>query len=66
PVFTWKQGNDLLVLGYPKNSYSKFMTNYLPLSAIQKTPFLLLNMLVSTVMEKMDFKDVIIKNFNKN
>ena len=31
PVFTWKQGNDLLVLGYPKNSYSKFMTNYLPL-----------------------------------
>ena len=23
PVFTWKQENDLLVLGYPKNSYSK-------------------------------------------
>ena len=49
PVFTWKQGNDLLVLGYPKNSYSKFMTNYLPLSAIQKTPFLLLIMLVSNI-----------------
>ncbi|HDX7135286.1 HAMP domain-containing histidine kinase [Clostridioides difficile] len=49
PVFAWKQGNDLLVLGYPKNSYSKFMTNYLPLSAIQKTPFLLLIMLVSNI-----------------
>lgn len=49
PVFTWKQENDLLVLGYPKNSYSKFMTNYLPLSAIQKAPFLLLIMLVSNI-----------------
>ena len=49
PVFTWKQENDLLVLGYPKNSYSKFMTNYLPLSAIQKTPFLFLIMLVSNI-----------------
>ena len=29
PVFTWKQENDLLVLGYPKNSYSKIVTNYL-------------------------------------
>lgn len=49
PVFTWKQENDLLVLGYPKNSYSKFMTNYLPLSAIQKIPFILLIMLVSNI-----------------
>lgn len=49
PVFTWKHGNDLLVLGYPKNSYSKFMTNYLSLSVIQKTPFLLLIMLVSNI-----------------
>lgn len=49
PVFTWKQENDLLVLGYPKNSYSKFMTNYLPLSAIQKIPLILLIMLVSNI-----------------
>ena len=49
PVFTWKQDNNLLVLGYPKNSYSKFMTNYLPLSAIQKIPFILLIMLVSNI-----------------
>ena len=49
PVFTWKQENDLLVLGYPKNSYSKFITNYLPLSAIQKTPLILLIMLVSNI-----------------
>ena len=49
PVFTWKQENDLLVLGYPKNSYSKFVTNYLPLSAMQKTPVILFIMLVSNV-----------------
>lgn len=49
PVFTWKQDNNLLVLGYPKNSYSKSMTNYLPLSAIQKIPFILLIMLVSNI-----------------
>ena len=49
PVFTWKQENDLLVLGYPKNSYSKFVTNYLPLSAMQKTPIILFIMLVSNV-----------------
>jgi len=49
PVFTWKQDNNLLVLGYPQNSYSKFMTNYLPLSAIQKIPFILLIMLVSNI-----------------
>lgn len=49
PVFTGKQDNNLLVLGYPKNSYSKFMTNYLPLSAIQKIPFILLIMLVSNI-----------------
>lgn len=49
PVFTWKQENNLLVLGYPKNSYSKFMTNYLPLSAIQKIPFIILIMLVSNI-----------------
>lgn len=49
PVFTWKQDNNLLVLGYPKNSYSKFMTNYLPLSAIQKISFILLIMLVSNI-----------------
>ena len=49
PVFTWKQENDLLVLGYPKNSYSKFMANYFPLSVIQKTPLILLIMLVSNI-----------------
>ena len=49
PVFTWKQENDLLVLGYPKNSYSKIVTNYLPLSAMQKTPIILFIMLVSNV-----------------
>ena len=49
PVFTWKKENDLLVLGYPKNSYSKFVTNYLPLSAMQKTPIILFIILVSNV-----------------
>lgn len=38
PVFTWKQENDLLVLGYPKNSYSKFVTNYLLYQQCRKLP----------------------------
>ena len=45
PVFTWEQEDNLLVLGYPQNSYSKFTTNFLPVSAIQKTPFILIIML---------------------
>ena len=41
--------NGYLMRGYPKNSYSKFVTNYLPLSAMQKTPIILFIMLVSNV-----------------
>lgn len=49
PVFTWKQENNLLVLGYPQDSYSKFITNFLPLSAIQKAPLIILIVLVSNI-----------------
>lgn len=49
PVFTWKQENNLLVLGYPQDSYSKLMTNFLPLSAIQKAPLIFLIVLLSNI-----------------
>lgn len=42
PVFTWEQEKNLLVLGYPQDSYSKITTNYLPLSIIRKAPIIFL------------------------
>lgn len=38
PVFVWDDGDGLLVLGYPKDSYTKLMSNYFSIEAIQKMP----------------------------
>lgn len=38
PVFVWEHKNGLLVLGYPKNSYWKFMSNYTEVSFIRSVP----------------------------
>ena len=38
PVFTTETDKKLLVLGYPKDSYSKIESNYLPISTIKKAP----------------------------
>lgn len=35
PVFTWEHNNGLLVLGYPKNSYTKLISNYIPISTLK-------------------------------
>ena len=41
PVFVWDDEDGLLVLGYPKGSYTKFTTNYFSAKAIQKVPVFL-------------------------
>lgn len=38
PVFVWNAEDGLLVLGYPKNSYTKLTSNYFSIQAIQTLP----------------------------
>lgn len=38
PVFVWNTDDGLLVLGYPKNSYTKLISNYYSISAIKRLP----------------------------
>lgn len=45
PVFVWNTENGLLVLGYPKDSYTKLTSNYYSIQAIQRLPFFVTGML---------------------
>lgn len=45
PVFVWNAENGLLVLGYPKDSYTKLTSNYFSIRAIQTLPFYFTGML---------------------
>ena len=45
PVFVWNTDEGLLVLGYPKDSYTKLTSNYYSIEAIQKLPFYIIGML---------------------
>lgn len=47
PVFLRNIGDGLLVLGYPKDSYVKFNSNYLPVSLVRMTPLFTLGLLVT-------------------
>ncbi|MDO5424213.1 MAG: HAMP domain-containing sensor histidine kinase [Eubacteriales bacterium] len=38
PVFVWDAGDGLLVLGYPKDSYTKLLSNYYPISVVRRFP----------------------------
>ena len=38
PVFVWNDADGLLVLGYPKDSYTKFTSNYFSTKAVRKMP----------------------------
>jgi signal transduction histidine kinase len=49
PVFIWNQNEDLLILGYPKDSYTKFTTNYLPYSAIEKIPIIFMIIIAADI-----------------
>jgi signal transduction histidine kinase len=45
PVFVWDAKDGLLVLGYPKDSYTKLTSNYYPLQAIQRLPLYVAGMM---------------------
>lgn len=45
PVFVWNTEDGLLVLGYPKDSYTKLTSNYYSIQAIQRLPFYVTGML---------------------
>ncbi|HRX58588.1 MAG TPA: HAMP domain-containing sensor histidine kinase, partial [Eubacteriales bacterium] len=45
PVFIWNAGDGLLVLGYPKDSYTKLTSNYFSIHAIQTLPLYFSGML---------------------
>lgn len=46
PVFVWSTENGLLVLGYPKGSYTKLTSNYFSIDAIKTLPIYITAMLV--------------------
>lgn len=45
PVFVWNTDDGLLVLGYPKDSYTKLTSNYYSIQSIKKLPFFVTGML---------------------
>lgn len=45
PVFVWNTDDGLLVLGYPKDSYTKLTSNYYSISALRRLPVFVLGML---------------------
>lgn len=45
PVFVWNKEDGLLVLGYPKDSYTKLTSNYFSIRAIQSLPLYITGML---------------------
>lgn len=46
PVFVWDTEDGLLVLGYPKGSYTKITSNYFSIRAIRTLPFYVTGMLM--------------------
>ena len=45
PVFVWNTDDGLLVLGYPKDSYTKLTSNYYSIAALRRLPIFVLGML---------------------
>lgn len=50
PVFVWSTDEGLLILGYPKNSYTKLTSNYYSVQSIKKLPFFLAGMLAADLL----------------
>lgn len=46
PVFVWDMEDGLLVLGYPKDSYTKISSNYLSIQMVQMIPIFFSGMIV--------------------
>lgn len=47
PVFVWNTEDGLLVLGYPRDSYTKLTSNYFSIHAIQTLPLYITGMLAA-------------------
>jgi signal transduction histidine kinase len=45
PVFAWNTNDGLLVLGYPKDSYTKLTSNYYSIPTIKMLPFFIIGIL---------------------
>lgn len=50
PVFVWGTDDGLLVLGYPKDSYVKYTSNYLSTRAVQQMPVFFIGALLLNAM----------------
>lgn len=50
PVFVWNTDDGLLVLGYPKDSYTKLTGNYYSLRSLQTLPFFAAGMLAMDLL----------------
>lgn len=47
PVFIRNTNDGMLILGYPKDSYTKIMSNYFSIHSIQRFPFFIITILVT-------------------
>ncbi len=50
PVFVWNTDDGLLVLGYPKDSYTKLTSNYYSIQSIKTLPFFIAGMLTADLL----------------
>ncbi|MDD3921246.1 MAG: HAMP domain-containing sensor histidine kinase [Eubacteriales bacterium] len=50
PVFVWNTDSGLLVLGYPKDSYTKLTSNYFSINAIRTLPLYFAGMLAVNLL----------------
>ena len=50
PVFVWNTDDGLLVLGYPKDSYAKLISNYYSVRSIKTLPFFIIGMLTADLL----------------
>lgn len=50
PVFVWNTDDGLLVLGYPKGSYTKLTSNYYSVRSIKTLPFFIIGMLATDLL----------------
>lgn len=50
PVFVWTHGESLLVAGYPKDSYVKIMSNFLPYNTVHALPLFIAGVLLFDIL----------------
>ncbi|PAD23140.1 sensor histidine kinase [Terribacillus saccharophilus] len=65
PVFTWEYPDGLLVLGYPKNSYTKLNNDY-PVSAIKELPFFIILVILIDLLVVFIFYFLMTKRMNRH